>query len=288
MNQKEHLEHKKNVRALVITGFGINCEQEMAAAYHLAGASPEIVHLNDVLEGKISIHDYDILNFPGGFSFGDDLGSGKVLANKIRFKAMANGKLFFDALKEFLADGKYILGVCNGFQALVKAGLLPNVWGKFDQEVTLATNDSGKFEDRWSVLKKNPDSSSPFLKNIDLMNLPVRHGEGKLIITDELTRTEIVRQSLNCMSYADGFGKPTPEYPFNPNGSVLNCAALTDPTGRIFGIMPHPEAFLSIYNHPDWPRLKRENPDLPEQGEGVTIFTNIVQAIISGKKSYEP
>ncbi len=270
---------RKRVRALVFTGFGINCEQEMAAAYRLAGASAEIAHLNDIFAGLTSIHDFDILNFPGGFSFGDDLGSGKVLANKIRFKPMVNGNLFFDALKEFLANGKFILGICNGFQALVKAGLLPNLGGKFEQEVTLATNDSGKFEERWCNLKRNPSSSSPFLGKIDRLYLPVRHGEGKLIIGNEKIRDEIIQKSLNCISYSDVTGNPTSEYPLNTNGSDLNCAALTDPTGRVFGMMPHPEAFLSLYNHPDWPKLKRENPGLSEVGEGVTLFSNIVQKI---------
>jgi len=159
-------EKMKKVKALIITGFGINCEEEMAAAYRLAGAEAEIVHLNDIFLEKKSIHDFDIMNFPGGFSFGDDLGSGKVLSNKMKFKKLKSGKLFFDDIKDFLDEGKFIFGVCNGFQFLVKMGLLPNVNSNFEQEVTLTGNNSGKFEDRWIHIKVNAYSKFPFLKGI--------------------------------------------------------------------------------------------------------------------------
>jgi len=269
----------KKVKALVITGYGINCEEEMAAAYKLAGAEVEIVHLNDIFLGKYSIHDYDILNFPGGFSFGDDLGSGKVLSNKMKFKKLKTGKLFFKDIQDFLNEGKFILGICNGFQFLVKMGLLPNVNNKTEQEVTLTRNNSAKFEDRWIYCKVNENSRNPFLKGIDKIYLPVRHGEGKLIIKNNKIKNEIVDKNLNCLSYCDKDGKETSEYPMNPNGSDLNCAGLTDKTGQILGIMPHPEAFLSLYNHPNWSQLKRQNPEISEDGEGLKIFSNIVEHI---------
>ncbi|NQV19648.1 MAG: phosphoribosylformylglycinamidine synthase subunit PurQ [Armatimonadetes bacterium] len=269
----------KKVKALVITGYGINCEEEMAAVYNLAGANAEIVHLNDIFLGKCSIHNYDILNFPGGFSFGDDLGSGKVLSNKMKFKKLKSRKLFFDDIKDFLNEGKFILGVCNGFQFLVKMGLLPNVNCVLEQEVTLTGNNSGKFEDRWVHIKVNENSKTPFLKGIDKIFLPVRHGEGKLIIKNERIKKLIIRKKLNCLSYCDKEGDETSEYPMNPNGSDLNCAGLTNETGHIFGLMPHPEAFLSLYNHPNWSQLKRQNPDVSEDGEGLKIFRNIVEFI---------
>ena len=267
------------VKALVITGYGINCEEEMAAAYKLAGADAEIVHLNDIFLGKCSIHNYDILNFPGGFSFGDDLGSGKVMANKLKFKKLKSGKLFFDDIKDFLDEGKFILGICNGFQFLVKMGLLPNTKGYFDQEVTLTRNNSAKYEDRWVHLKKNPQCETPFLKDIDIMPCPVRHGEGKLIIKNEEIKTEILEKYLNAFSYCDAEGNITSEYPKNPNGADLDCAALTDPTGQVLGMMPHPEAFLSLYNHPNWGQMKRKNPKISEDGDGLKIFRNIVEYI---------
>jgi phosphoribosylformylglycinamidine synthase subunit PurQ / glutaminase len=269
----------KTVKSLIITGFGINCEEELAAAYKLAGAETKIVHLNDIFTGNISIHDFDILNFPGGFSFGDDLGSGKVLANKMKYKRLQSGKLFFEEVQNFFNSGKFILGICNGFQFLVKMGLLPNLQGNFEQEVTLTHNDSGKFEDRWCYCKINPQTSSPFLKNMDTIYLPVRHGEGKLIIKDENIHNEILKHNLNALSYCDDSGNVTSAYPHNPNGADLNCAGLSDKTGRIFGLMPHPEAFLSLYNHPNWATLKRENPQISETGDGLKIFENIVNHI---------
>jgi len=269
----------KKVKSLIITGFGINCEEEMAAAYKLAGAETEIVHLNEIFLGKKSIHDFDILNFPGGFSFGDDLGSGKVLANKMKFRKMKSGKIFLDDLKDFIAKGKYIFGICNGFQFLVKMGLLPDVANNFDQEVTLTKNNSAKYEDRWVWCKVNGDNNSPFLKDIEKFQVPVRHGEGKLIIKNEEIEEKIIENNLNCLSYCDENGNETSEYPQNPNGSDLNCAALTNESGQILGMMPHPEAFLSLYNHPNWGQLKRQNPQISEAGDGLKIFRNIVEKI---------
>jgi len=267
------------VKALVMTGFGINCEEEMAAAYRLAGAEAQIVHINDILVEGFSIHAFDILNFPGGFSFGDDIASGKVLANKVLYKQLPSGKTFRDEIRQFLAEQKYILGVCNGFQVLVKMGLLPDIQGEMVQEVTLMGNDSGKFEDRWCACRVTPGVHTPFLRGIDRIYLPVRHGEGKLVINDAAIRQAILDRSLNCLSYCDPEGQPTAEYPWNPNGSELYCAALTDRTGQILGMMPHPEAFLTLYNHPNWPQLKRRNPGLSEDGEGLQIFNNIVRHV---------
>ena len=271
----------KNVRALVLTGFGINCEEETAAAFQLAGAEADIIHLNDVFNEKCSIHEYDVINFPGGFSFGDDIAAAKVLANKLKYKKTTTGKSFMDEIDKFLGDGKYILGICNGFQVLVKTGLLPDTTEDRSQQVTLTYNDSGKFEDRWITCKVNPDSNTPFLKGIDLIQLPVRHGEGKLLFKDEQVQKEILEKSLNCLSYCDPDGNVTQEYPMNPNGSELNCAALTDKSGHIFGLMPHPEAFTSIYNHPNWGQLRESS--VGDDGDGLNIFRNIVKAISGGR-----
>ncbi|UOQ78744.1 phosphoribosylformylglycinamidine synthase subunit PurQ [Hymenobacter sp. 5516J-16] len=273
------------VRALILTGFGINCEEEFAAAYKLAGADPTIVHLNQVLHGHVSIHDYDILNFPGGFSFGDDLGSGVVLANKLRYRKNAEGRTLLDDIKQFIANGKFVMGICNGFQVLVKLGLLPNLSGNVTPEVTLTHNASGRYEDRWVRLKVNPESNSPFLKGIDTLEVPVRHGEGRLIIKGEETLREIEAQALNCLAYTDFDGSPTDVYPHNPNGADLNCAGLTDTTGQVFGLMPHPEAFLSLYNHPDWARRKRMNPAISEEGDGLRLFRNIVEHVQSQRQT---
>jgi len=267
------------IRSLVLTGFGINCEEEMAAAYQLQNSDVKILHLNELFLGKYSIHDFDIINFPGGFSFGDDIGSGKVLVNKIKYKKLSSGKYFIDEIDKFISKNKIILGVCNGFQVLAKMGLLPNVNGNYEQEVTLTNNDSGKFEDRWVKCKINESSKSPFLKKgqfpNDIIELPVRHGEGKLIIKNEQIKRKIINLSLNWLSYVDNNGIITNEYPFNPNGSELNCAGLINSQGNVLGMMPHPEAFLSLYNHPNWGKIKRENPNISEEGQGIKLFQNI-------------
>ncbi len=267
------------VRSLVVTGYGINCEEEMAAAYRIAGAEADIVHLHEVFSESVSIHDYNILNFPGGFAFGDDLGSAKVLSNKFKYKKMASGKSFIDDLDKFLSDKKYIIGVCNGFQAIVKMGLAPNTRGNYDQEVTLTHNNSGKFEDRWVTCRSDGKNITPFLSGIDFLDVPVRHGEGKLIFKDQALQDLIEKKNLNCLSYVDKDGNPTGEYPANPNGSELNCAGLCDESGHVFGLMPHPEAFLSLYNHPNWGKIKRANPNISEEGQGLQIFKNIVNEI---------
>ncbi|MBN2433849.1 MAG: phosphoribosylformylglycinamidine synthase subunit PurQ [Spirochaetes bacterium] len=277
----------KKVRALVITGFGINCEEEMAAAYTLAGAEAVIVHLNDILVDGFSIHDFDVLNFPGGFSFGDDIASGRVLANKIRFKKLPSGLTFIDEIKKFIKAGKFVFGVCNGFQVLVKLGLLPDLSGEIKQEVTLTRNDSSKFEDRWCYCKRADNVKTPFLKDIDIIYLPVRHGEGKLMIADDNVQKKILDNNLAVLSYCDSTGKITDKYPLNPNGSEMSIAGLTDTTGQVFGLMPHPEAFLTLYNHPDWGRLRRENPSIPEDGEGLKIFKNIITHIASQERKDE-
>ena len=280
------------MRALVLTGFGINCEEEVAAAYRLAGAEATIVHLNEVLHGEVSIHDFDILNFPGGFSFGDDLGSGVVLANKLRYRqigragqtgqagAAGSGRTLLDDIKQFVAAGKFVLGICNGFQVLVKLGLLPNLGGGFRPEVTLTHNASGRYENRWVRLQVNPNAKTPFLSGLTTLEVPVRHGEGRLVLPDAATAAALQAAGLNCLSYVDAAGDGTSQYPLNPNGAALNCAGLCDPTGQIFGLMPHPEAFLMAENHPDWARRRRVSGSGGE-GEGLAIFRNIVRHITS-------
>ena len=270
----------KTVRALVLTGFGINCQDEMAAAYRLAGAEADIVHFNELLSGRKSILGYDVINFPGGFSFGDDLGAGKALANKMRFCKLGNGRTLLDEISDHLKAGGFVFGVCNGFQILVKSGLLPNVSGNFEQEVSLIVNDSGHFEDRWVHCVAGKPARTPFLNGIGVMALPVRHKEGKLVVRDDAIRAAILDKGLCALRYCDAAGNVATEYPALPNGAEFSCAALTDPSGRVLGMMPHPEAYLSIYNHPDWAR-RREAAGGNEEGEGQRLFRNIIEHIRS-------
>ncbi|MEM2949051.1 MAG: phosphoribosylformylglycinamidine synthase I [Candidatus Bilamarchaeaceae archaeon] len=228
-------------KALVLTGYGINCENESKYAFEKAGGEGQIVHVNKLIEQPSLLDDYGLLFLPGGFSFGDDLGSGKVLANKIKYRLS-------EKLLDFHKSGKLIIGVCNGFQALVKMGLLPKP--DFIQRLTLTTNDSGRFEDRWVFLKINKSSPCVFTKNLDYVLLPVRHGEGKLIAPEEV-RKELWEKNLVVLQYVGPKGELA-GYPYNPNGSVDNIAGICDESGRIFGLMPHPEAFNIIQNCPYW------------------------------------
>ncbi len=257
----------KEVKALVVTGFGINCEEETAAAFRAAGAEAEIVFLNEIFFGEKNIHEYDILAFPGGFSFGDDLGSGKVLANKIRYKKLPGGTSLLDELKMFLQEGKFIIGICNGFQVLVRLGFLPNTSGAFTQEATLAHNVGGRFINDWCKLDVN-NTGSPFLHDMQKIELPIRHGEGRLIFKDEVVRQQVIDKKLHCILYED-----------NPNGSDLDCAGLTDPSLQVFGLMPHPEAFFTPQNHPNWGSQK-----ITDEQTGLKIFNNIVNYIIARKE----
>ncbi|KAB1443749.1 phosphoribosylformylglycinamidine synthase subunit PurQ [Pseudodesulfovibrio senegalensis] len=245
------------VNALVITGYGTNCEQECAHTVREAGAdSADIVYFSDLSAGHTRMDDYNYLIFPGGFLDGDDLGAAQAAAHRWRWSETDDGKALLDQLKAFFDRGGIILGICNGFQLLVKLGLLPAVGGKyFERQVSLSYNDSGRYEDRWVHLKPNADSPCVFTKGIDSLYVPVRHGEGKIIPKDEALLEEIKANNLIALQYIDPESmEPTQEFPYNPNGSPLAIAGLTDPSGRILGLMPHPEAFNHPTNHPHWTR----------------------------------
>jgi phosphoribosylformylglycinamidine synthase len=253
-------------KALVLTGYGINCDYETQHAFNLVGADAKRVHINDIIDKMENLEDYQILAFPGGFSFGDDISSGKVLANKMKFN-------IFGDLQKFIDDGKVIIGICNGFQSMVKLGILPAFERNYKKQVTTLTfNDSGRFEDRWVYLKINPKSRCIFTKNIDMLYLPVRHGEGKFV-AKEIFLQKLNKNNQVALWYVDEKGNLS-GYPWNPNGSLENIAGICDGTGRIFGLMPHPEAYLYKTNNPRWTREK-----LSEEGMGVKIFRNAVDFI---------
>lgn len=251
---------------------------EMAHACRLAGSEKvDIVYIYDILAGNVTLDDYQFLNLPGGFLDGDDLGSAKAMAHRIKFSRIAgSGERLEEVILRFIQEGKLILGVCNGFQLLAKSGLLPGLNGKYGrQEVTLTFNDSGRFEDRWVYLKVNPQSPCIFTKGLKGLYLPVRHGEGKFIPQDEGALKQIEKENLFALQYSDSsFQGPTMEYPLNPNGSIQAIAGICDPTGRIFGMMPHPEAYLYHVNHPRWTRER-----VPKEGMGLAFFRNAVEYI---------
>jgi len=268
----------KEVRSIVITGYGTNCEMEMAHACRLAGSEVvDIVHINELIHGEKRLDDFHFLNLPGGFLDGDDLGAAKAGANRIKYaRVSGQSERLYDQILRFIESGKLILGVCNGFQLMVKLGIIPNLEGDHGtQETTLSFNDSGRFEDRWVYLKINPNSPCLFTKGMKGVYLTVRHGEGKFIPKDETTRSELKKRELIALQYSDeAYEKPTMDYPLNPNGSIDAVAGICDETGRLLGMMPHPEAFLHRTNHPRWTR-----EELPEEGMGVAFFRNAVQYI---------
>ncbi len=268
----------REVKAIVLTGFGTNCENEMAQACRLGGADQvDIVHISELLHGEYSLDDYHFLNLPGGFLDGDDLGAGQAGAHRFRYAVIEkSGEKLQDQLLRFISDGKLVLGVCNGFQLMVKIGLLPGVNNDYNQRLTSLTyNDSSRFEDRWTTLKVEADSPCVFTKGLDQLYYPIRHGEGKFVIGDETTEKMIRENNLVTMRYTDPLtNEATMDYPANPNGSPEAIAGICDPSGRLFGLMPHPEAFLHRTNHPRWTR-----EDLPEEGQGVALFRNGVEFI---------
>lgn len=261
-----------SVNTLVITGYGTNSHLETAHTARLAGADRvDVVHFSDLLSGNARLADYNFLIFPGGFLDGDDLGAAQTAAMRWRFLHDAKGVPLLKSLEGFLDSGGLLLGICNGFQLLVKLGLLPALDGvRFERQVSLGHNDSARFEDRWVRLLPNPLSPCVFTRGLSPMAMPVRHGEGKLVCRDEASLQRIAAENLIALQYVAPDGKPTQEYPYNPNGSPLAVAGLTDPTGHVLGLMPHPEAFHHVTNHPGWTRGELDPP-------GTLLFANAVR-----------
>jgi len=242
------------VRTLVLRVDGTNCDEETAYAFRLAGSEISVVHINDIMRGRVSLEDFQILAVPGGFAHGDDVASGKILANLIRYKLSRD-------FEKFIGEGKLLVGICNGFQAIVKAGLLPAFGGFGRQEVTLASNDGGYFTDKWVRLRHVNRGRCIFTRGMKSeIFVPVNHGEGKFVAPPEIIR-KLEDNDHVVFRYID-----------NPNGSMNDIAGICNEEGNVFGLMPHPEKFVSKYMHPYWTRLK----SLPEEGDGLAMFRNAV------------
>ncbi len=250
-----------NVRVLVLRAAGINCDEEIAHCWRSVGAKPEVLHINRIAENPRQIRDFQIVTIPGGFSYGDDIGAGVILAQRLSLDLI-------DELREVVHRGGGILGVCNGFQVLVKAGLLPG--GRFTNQVTVTYNDSGQFEARWVKLEVCTDRC-PFLTPKSTLRLPVEHGEGKVVTTSDTVAQELSQSGYVAVRYVDEEGRHD-RYPANPNGSVGGIAGLCDETGRIFGLMPHPDRHFSHQHRPDGRECSVEGtPD------GLSVFMNAVR-----------
>ncbi len=259
---------------MVLYGYGLNCDHETAFALHQAGAEAVRVHTGDLLANPGLLWDYHLLAVPGGFSWGDDHGAGVILGLRLK---MALGA----ALQEFVDAGRLVIGICNGFQVLVNLGLLPGLPGRpLKREVALLPNDCGNFRDAWVHLLA-PPSPCVFTQGLVHFELPIRHGEGKFYAPPEILK-ELTTNLQVALVYATRDGKPAQgRFPENPNGSALDIAGLTDASGRVLGLMPHPEAFISSYQHPHWPREKEAwvragQPYREAPGPGLSIFRNAV------------
>jgi phosphoribosylformylglycinamidine synthase len=249
-----------SANVLILTGYGINAEKELEWAFQLSGGKTKIIHIEDLIENNKILDDYQILAFPGGFSFGDHIASGRIYANLVKNKAI-------DKISKFIDSDRLVIGICNGFQIITKLGLLPDLDNSKIQTASLMENDSGHFEDRWVYLKII-NNESPWLKGIESLYLPVRHGEGKFVVKDNDILNSIKKNNQIALKYFNPDSENT-EYPFNPNGSIENIAGILNKKGNVFGLMPHPEAFIFNENHPRW-----QIEDISDQKRGLDIFKN--------------
>lgn len=263
------------VKILVLTGYGLNCDLETAYAFELAGAQSQRVHINSLVDGSVSLSSFQVLAFIGGFSWGDDHGGGVVQA--VRMKTRIG-----DQLLEFIDKGRLIIGICNGFQCLVNLGLLPGINGDYTRRsVALTHNDCGNFRNDWVNLSVDQNTNCVFTRGLDQMELPIRHGEGKFV-TDQKTLETLQANGQIALRYAMAEGEPANQtFPYNPNGSMDDIAGICDSSGRVFGLMPHPEAYNHWTNHPQWPLLKEQikRGQAPAQGSltpGIQLLKNAV------------
>ena len=248
------------VRTLILRAPGTNCDVETAYAFEQAGAGASVIHVNQLIRHEQRLSDYQILVIPGGFTYGDDISAGKVLANELKLK-------LGEDIMGFVSQGGLVLGICNGLQVLVKTGILSGKHDDKETRITLTTNDSGRFECRWVYLKVNQESPCLFTQGIDRLYLPVANGEGKVVTTGKaLAEANIV------LRYSDEQGNTGAGYPHNPSGAVDDIAGICDGSGRIFALMPHPERHLRGTQHPRWTR-----EGLKEHGDGFQIFLNAVK-----------
>lgn len=265
-------------RVAVLSGFGINCETETAAVFEMAGASADRIHVNHLVRGDSILSEYQILAIPGGFSFGDHLGSGRLLGNRLRFGLR-------EQVREFVKAGNPVIGICNGFQVLVKMGLLPgDKEVSLTQTASLALNDSGQYENRWATLEFDPESPCVWTDGLERIRVPVRHGEGKFV-TDNPSLMErwadagqLVARYVDPEDKYPSSGDEILPYPTSPNQSWRNVAGVCDPSGLIFGLMPHPEANHSTWLGATWTREETTHGE----GEGMPIFHNAVKHVLGG------
>jgi phosphoribosylformylglycinamidine synthase subunit PurQ / glutaminase len=260
---------------LIIRAAGTNCDRELAHAFELAGAATQILHLNRLIETPQILEQTDIVGFPGGFSYGDDIAAGRIFANRLRHR-------LFEPLRGAIARGVPMIGICNGFQVLVKLGLLPDpAAGR--QTATLADNTSGRFIDRWVSLRAEGDSVCIWTRGLDVFDLPIAHGEGRFVPESEAVLAQLRAGKQIALRYATeanqaANGGPQAAFPGNPNGSVDDIAGVCDPSGLVLGLMPHPERHVHPTHHPCWTRRPVEAVEaLTQTPAGLRFFQNAVE-----------
>lgn len=250
------------VKTIILSGYGLNCERETKEVLDFLGSKTKIVHINDLINKEDSLENYDLLVFPGGFSYGDDVGSGKAYASRIRNN-------LWDSFKKFKENGGLAIGICNGFQIMSHLGLFSESLG--EKEFSLLHNDSARYLCKWVKLKINQNSKCIFTKGMEEVEFPIAHGEGKFFSSEEKV-LELEKNNQIVLSYID-----------NPNGSQNNIAGICDQSGRFFGLMPHPERAAFFHNHPKFHKRKelllREGKEIPYEGEGVIIFKNAIDYV---------
>ncbi len=251
-------------KALILRAPGTNCDQETAWAFQVAGAETEFLHINQLMENPASTGGFQILCVPGGFSYGDDVGAGRILASQFTSRLR-------DCIDQFRSAGNLVLGICNGFQVLIKTGFLVPPDGQ-GLPVTLTWNDTGRYDCRWVTLRTG-QSDCVFLRDTELLYLPIAHAEGRFVVRDQATLGQLDRDRQLALRYVkpDGSNGQVP-WPFNPNGSDDNIAGLCDASGRVFGLMPHPERFIDPTHHPRWTRCSLADIKI----DGLKIFQNAV------------
>lgn len=260
-------------RVLVFSGYGLNCEEETKYAFDLAGGKADIVHINDIIGSKYLLSNYEIVAIPGGFAYGDDTGAGNAYANKLK-------NHLWNEIIHFIQKDKLIIGICNGFQILVNLGLLPALNMKYgNRELGLMYNEIPRYTVRFVDLH-NFGSNSPWLTNIKTLSIPVSNGEGKLYATTKVLK-ELQEKKLVAFRYFKGEMCTYLNLPASPNGSIDDIAGVTDETGRILGLMPHPERAMFFVQLPNWPYLadqyKRQGKKIPTEGPGLQIFRNAIK-----------
>jgi phosphoribosylformylglycinamidine synthase len=253
----------KKPKVVVMSGYGLNCEEETKYAFEQAGGIADIIHINDLIAGKRNLADYQILAFPGGFSYGDDTGSGNAFAHKVRSHLS-------EKVQKFIEKDHLVIGICNGFQIITRLGLFPI-------PISLTHNDSARYTVRWVDMQVK--NKSPWLEGITTLSFPIAHGEGKLYVTKEDQKI-LHEKNMIALQYIKGEVSTYQNLPSNPNGSLEDIAGITDETGKLFGLMPHPERALLFTHLPHWPYLKqkflREGTSIPHDGPGLKLFKNAI------------